>query len=281
MKLDAIIVINRLKELILQKFNRNNLFSNSIMVIIENSVARLCGLRVRFSYNPNDNIFFASEDLKQIKFSNRIRGFSLYRNGIKKRAEFIFDSYCLKNIVFSEDDVVIDCGANSGDLMIKLKEFIKLSNYIGIEPNPSDFEILKLNVSNESKLINKGLGNSNQSLPFYVCTEDGDSSFIEPKKYSQICDISVLRLDNLMQQLNLNKVKLIKIEAEGYEPEILEGLGSSIDKCQYIAIDGGYERGKNCEQTFTKLTNHLLNNGFEIIDIYFPLYRALFSKKVN
>ena len=264
-----IIVINRFKELILEKLNRNSFLSNSTLSIIENSVASLCGLGVRFSYNSNENIFFASEDLKQIKFSNRVRGFSLYRNGIKKRAEFIFNSYCLKNIAFSEDDVVIDCGANSGDLMIKLQEFIKPSNYIGIEPNPSDFEILKLNVSNKSKLINKGLGNSNQTLPFYVNTEDGDSSIIEPKQYSQICNIPVLRLDNLMQQLNLNKVKLIKIEGEGYEPEIIEGLGSSIDKCEYIAIDGGYERGKNSEQTFTKVTNHLLNNGFEIIDIYF------------
>ena len=89
-------------------------------------------------------------------------------------------------------------------------------------------------------------------------------------------------IKTLIDELNIDKIKLLKIEAEGYEPEVLEGLGDKMRICQYIAVDGGYERGIKSEQTLTIITNHLLNNGFEMMDIYFPWCRALFvNKKQN
>ena len=274
------IVMTRFKEILLDKFHKSALSTNYSSIFLENCIARLWGgVNVKFSYIKNDNIFCATEGLRQTKFSNKVRGFCLYRNGITNRAEFLFHSYCLKNIDFFEDDVVIDCGANYGDLTYKLANYIKPSNYIAIEPNPYDFKILKLNTNNESTLINKALGNINGKLPFYISTEEADSSIIKPKVFTEVCDVSVVRLDKLIEELNINKIKLLKIEAEGYELEILEGLGRAIEKCQYIAIDGGYESGINCEQTLTVTTNYLLNNGFEMKDIYFPWYRALFLRK--
>ena len=82
---------------------------------------------------------------------------------------------------------------------------------------------------------------------------------------------------------------MLKVEAEGYEPEILLGAGDKINNFEYIAIDGGYEKGINKEQTFAEQTNILLDNGFELIDIYFPWYRGYLEinhlvndlKKVN
>ena len=41
------------------------------------------------------------------------------------------------------NDVVIDCGANSGDLYLEISKFIPEANYFAIEPNPSDFSDLK------------------------------------------------------------------------------------------------------------------------------------------
>ena len=41
----------------------------------------------------------------------------------------------------------------------------------------------------------------------------------------------------------------------------------------------GYEKGIKKEQTFAEQTNILINNGFELIDIYFPWCRGLFRNK--
>ena len=262
----------------INKFHNSVFAANYISVFLENCIARLRHKKQIFHYNKKNNIFEVCEGSIKRKFSNKVRGFSFYRNGIKQRGKFLFSSYCLENIIFNKNDIVIDCGANFGDLFIGLENLILSSNYIAIEPNPSDFEILKLSTYN-SILINKALGNENKILPFYVATEDGDSSLVEPRKFDKIIDISVVRLDNLIQELKIKKIKLLKIDAEGYEPEVLEGAGNMLEKCEYIAVDGGYERGPSCEQTFTLITNYLLNNGFEIKDIYFPWFRGLFRKK--
>ena len=89
--------------------------------------------------------------------------------------------------------------------------------------------------------------------------------------------MEVIRLDQLMNELKLDKIKLLKLEAEGFEPEILIGAGDRLKDIEYIAIDGGYERGISEEETFTTLTNFLIKKDFEILDIYFPWYRALFK----
>lgn len=80
-----------------------------------------------------------------------------------------------------------------------------------------------------------------------------------------------------MNKLEINKVKILKLEAEGFEPEILFGIGNRIKDIKYITLDGGYERGVNEAQPFTAITNFLIKNGFEISDIYFPWFRALFK----
>ena len=71
---------------------------------------------------------------------------------------------------------------------------------------------------------------------------------------------------------------MLKLEAEGWEPEILDGAKEFINICDYVAIDGGLERGETAEATFPAINNFLMNNGFEMIDIQGPSYRALFKK---
>ena len=56
------------------------------------------------------------------------------------------------------------------------------------------------------------------------------------------------------------------------------GSESIFKSIEYIAIDGGFERGKQSEQTFTFATNLLIENNFEIIDITHKNLRALFKK---
>ena len=264
------------------KFHYSNLSSNHSSIFLENFINFLRRVKIKFFFEKKNNLFYVEENYKKITFNNKIRGIDLYRDGISKRSEKIFSSYCLEKISFSKNDIVIDCGANYGDLNLKLSSLIEPKNYIGIEPNPSDFEMLQLNTNNKSKLINKALGNVNGKFPFYVSAIEADSSLIQPKYFSEIIHVPVIRLDKLIEELNLDKIKLLKVEAEGFEPEILEGLGHKIEICEYIAVDGGYERGKNNEQTFTDMTNYLIDKNFKMIDIYLPWCRALFlNKKLN
>ena len=84
-------------------------------------------------------------------------------------------------------------------------------------------------------------------------------------------------LNQIINELRITKVKLLKIEAEGAEPEVLKGSERVLHNIEFIAIDGGPERGENEYQTLSDCVNFLLERNFIMIDIYFPWHRALFK----
>lgn len=263
---------------ILNLLHLSNSFPIYLSVALENTITVLRGKGVRFGVDKEGSLF-AKEKNRKLYISNSKRGFWLYRKGICVREDSIFKSYCLQNIKFKQDDIVFDCGANSGDLFLKLSKLISADNYYAFEPNPADFNVLRSNALGTKNLFNLALGNVDSELTFYIATSGGDSSLIEPKTYDEKVTVKVVRLDTFMVERNINSIKLLKLEAEGFEPEILEGLCTMIRRCEYVALDGGYERGKDCEQTLTTCTNYLLANGFEMIDIHFREHRALYKRK--
>ena len=72
-----------------------------------------------------------------------------------------------------------------------------------------------------------------------------------------------MRLD---KKVDLEKIKLLKIDAEGYEPEVLEGSEKLFKKIEFITVDFGAERGINQNMTIIEVNNILLKNNFEMIN---------------
>ena len=68
-----------------------------------------------------------------------------------------------------------------------------------------------------------------------------------------------------MDSFNFQNIKLLKLEAEGYEPEVLMGSLKTLKNIQYISVDYGNERGVEQESTKVEVTNYLFNNNFELV----------------
>ena len=128
--------------------------------------------------------------------------------------------------------------------------------------------------------LKKGLGNKIETKTFYLNERHADSSLIEPLSYSHKVEVEVTTLDALVDEYNLDKIKLLKLEAEGYEPEIIEGSKKSLKKIEFIALDGGYERGTDGRETFSEICNVLLQNNFELIETNWNTHRALFKQNL-
>jgi len=263
---------------ILYKFHGSKFSNLSTSLFIENLFAILRRKKVRFYFDNYSRKIVAKESIFKKYGLIKNRFFSLYRDGIKVRGKRIHNSYCLENIKFGFNDVIVDCGANNGDLLVEINNFIDVKKYIAIEPNPEDFSCLKLSCP-DALLINKALAEKNDTLKFYVSTSSGDSSLIMPECFDEIIEVETIKFSELLNKYSINKVKLFKVEAEGYEPEVLIGSLDCINIVEYISIDGGYERGPKKDQTFTEITNFLLKNNFEICDINFNWYRGLFHNK--
>lgn len=195
-----------------------------------------------------------------------------YAGGIEARAAQLGRDYLLPLVDFVDGDVIIDCGANVGDLKLYFRELNVDVEYVAIEPGVGEFAVCARNVS-PSRAIKVGLWNEDGELTFYVSSNGADSSLIEPPSYDSITRVPIRRLDTL---IDYPRIKLFKLEAEGAEPEAIEGASGLFDRIEYITADLGAERGKEQLSTLPQVTNFLLANGFELVAVEHRRVAALF-----
>ena len=196
----------------------------------------------------------------------------------------IANNYSIKNIDFNDYDVVIDCGANFGSLWIYLNSLNIPLEYICIEPGEFEFQGLSRSINSQKKtkissyLIKKGLSSKNGKANFFY-SEEADSSIIPYEGFSRKYQIETITLESLIANLGFQnrKIKLLKLEAEGAEPEVIIGSLKVLKYIDYIAADLGPERGFNQKCTFKEVTNILLKNNFQIIDFKYPRMCILFK----
>ena len=182
-----------------------------------------------------ENFILLMVRIKFLEFYHEKMGLSCYKKGLISRAETLNQLYLINNISFNDGDIIIDCGANNGDFYLIFKKI----HYIGIEPSPIEFSNLQNNIKNQT-LINKALWKyKKEKMDFYIKSytgkSGGDSSLIEVNNYEQKIKIDTTTLDEIIEPLNKN-VKLIKVEGEGAEPEILEGLNKHLKKLSTLQL---------------------------------------------
>jgi len=167
----------------------------------------------------------------------------------------------LNLISFSDGDLVVDCGASMGDLENYLSLKAPQVKYIGFEANPLDFKCLQRNVGT-TRSRNIGLWNQVGSVKFFVNDSFASSSFIQPPEFTEVIEIPASTLN---VEFPTQKIRLLKLEAEGAEPEVLEGASEVLKNIDYISADVGPERGVDEQETRDFVVNFLIGVGFELI----------------
>ena len=262
-------IVNFIYRTILLRFDKGS------FAALFNLKSVLTGRSARVAW---DGAFFSVTDKKLPAFRYRIRHQRqcdlAYQAGVENRAESLGGCYFLDHVDFKDGDVFFDCGANVGDMKIWFELRNLEVEYVGFEPSPIEFECLKQNVS-PSVVHNVGLWNQEGELTFYVSSQGADSSLIEPQDYDEKIITRTFRLEDYVDR----PIKCLKLEAEGAEPEILEGLGDALGMVEYISADLGFERGVNAESTLVPVTNFLHSNGFELVVMGHDRICALFKRK--
>lgn len=176
--------------------------------------------------------------------------------------EHLYDSYLLNNIDFNDQDLVIDCGANVGELFLSIKSNNPNIQYIGFEPDDQVFECLQLNTNLKSSNI--CLSNESGEKNFFIDSLGANSSVYESEPGMDSMVVKVEKLENLYPD---TEIKLLKIDAEGSELEVLEGSKKVLKNIDYISVDCGAEKGVNQDTTFVDVNNYLISNNFSLIGI--------------
>ena len=243
----------------------------SLLLMSINSVSK-----IKYNYDKNKKLFFVTEDNVKHFFSNAHRGNWLYQQGLFNRSFQLNKSYGINRIALNEDDIVIDIGANYGDLGVYLKKF-KVKMY-GFEPDLEAWNSLKEN--NYYKIFKIALSNYKGLSKFYISSSRADSSLFMKEPNQKYIETDTDMLDNFFH--DKPKIKLIKIEAEGAEPEILKGSINILKKTEFLCVDGGPERGREKKQTIEEFVNIMLENNFKLLYLNTDkkkLSKALFVNK--
>jgi FkbM family methyltransferase len=150
----------------------------------------------------------------------------------------IKDEYGMKNISFNDNDVVLDIGANVGCISIYLaKKYPNIKIY-AFEAHPINYQSLldniKINEVNNIITFNKAVHSKTGEILKITLNElnTGSSSFFmesQTEKY----DVETISIDDIITEYKIDKLKLLKIDCEGAEFDIIEGS----DKLKLIEID--------------------------------------------
>jgi FkbM family methyltransferase len=221
----------------------------------------LLGVDARVHYRPDEKTFVVKSGSYEIRFRHEAQAYYAMKRGIVRRTAILGETYFLPQIDFAPGDVVVDCGANVGELKYYFLVNDIAVEYIGIEPSPLEYSCLAQNVA-PAETHNVGLWDRDGELDFYVSSQMADSSLIEPPSYDEIIKVPTMRLDSLLPD---RRIKLLKLEAEGAEPEAIAGCERILDRIEFVSADLGFERGVDQTSTLGVVTNYLLGRGFEIV----------------
>jgi FkbM family methyltransferase len=125
--------------------------------------------------------------------------------------------------------VVVDVGANIGYYTILLADKVgKKGKVYAFEPDSTSFDILEKNIK-ANKLenvvaIKAAAGSREGKLELYKSEENLGDHKLYGKGKKEI--VKVIRLDDFIKE----KVDLIKIDTQGWEPEVIEGAKEIIKK---------------------------------------------------
>ena len=96
----------------------------------------------------------------------------------------------------------------------------------------------------------------------YVDNDGGNTSFLDfGSNNSKMVESKTLDSFDFKQ-----RIKLLKIDAEGFEPEVLEGSFNTLKNVEFVSVDFGAERGVNQETTLVDVNNILLDANFSLIE---------------
>lgn len=201
-----------------------------------------------------------------------------YKDGIKYRLKSLLRDYMIDGLEIPEKATIIDCGANIGEIGMGLRLKSASIDYHAFEPSDPEYHLCQLNNPLGTN-IKAALWKKTEALTFYSKKTSADSSAIEIEDFDSVVTVDAITLEEYCQKKNIKEIFLLKLEAEGAEPEVLEGAVGVLGRVRYITADCGFERGKERASTAPEVTNFLLQHGFEMVGIRKDRITIMFRNK--
>ena len=210
-----------------------------------------------------------------------------------------FDFFYQKKIIrflkkknIKKINTLFDVGGHKGESINLFLKNMTIKKIISFEASPLNFKFLKKNKEHylkkfsDTEIIveNLALGSEIKEIIFRQFIESSSSTlknineeskyfkrkfnllnFFNKKKIYETFKVKIETLNNYMELNNLDKISFLKIDTEGYEFEILQGLKKKIQLVDTIMFEHHYDNMIIKNYTFTDINSLLKENNFNQI----------------
>jgi FkbM family methyltransferase len=134
------------------------------------------------------------------------------------------------------DGMALDVGANIGNHSLYFSDFF--SEVLAFEPHPITFKLLSINagLASNVKCLNFGLSSSAGLAEMLVDGRNMSGARVAKNDHSATNNIHLKTLDAALSATDGRPIRLIKIDVEGHETEVLVGAEETIKNHQPIIL---------------------------------------------
>lgn len=154
--------------------------------------------------------------------------------------------------------VIVDAGANIGLASIYFANKYPQAKIISIEPEQTNFDLLKANIAPYPKILPI-------QAALWNCTKDvelidpglGKWGFVTASQYTEAGEIgskchriTALTVNRLMEDFGLDRIDILKIDIEGAELEVFQDTSQWLNRVDAIVIELHERLKPGCNRSF-------------------------------
>lgn len=250
-------IINRIINRIYKHFP-----SNVFRLFLMNLSTKLIHENNNIEYDKLEDLYWLKSE-KTYLFAVDTPYFDFNKEKIDTTYEEIFCTFYQPK----KGDVILDLGAGIGTELNYFMEKINTEgNYYGIEASPKCFRKLELLKKKNAynNCLNHNIAISGRNGKIWM--EEQDNYIINQiNDQSKGVEIPSYTLDNFIKENEISKINFLKVNIEGAEYEMVDGMQESIEIIENLAISC-HDFLSYCddEKIKNKIVGFLLKNNFEI-----------------
>lgn len=168
---------------------------------------------------------------------------------------------------------IFDVGANVGQSALKFRAAFPSARIFSFEPVSNTFDELITNTSSSDEGITChkiALGNEQGKKTIYLSDQSLTNSLVKPHQSSTHEEITISTIDTFSAEQQIARIDLLKIDAEGFDLEVLKGAKKIITAQQvpFILVEAGFHPGDDRHVLFDDFRSFLMPMGYSIFGIY-------------
>ena len=178
---------------------------------------------------------------------------------------WMINEYDIEDFEINVNDTVIDIGAHIGLFSLLVSQLCKTGKILSFEPVRENFDLLvsnlKLNHIENVLPFNMAVSKNLDKLNLFL-NDDQSAHSIFPKSSKSI-SVESTSLQKIFEENKIHSCKLLKLDCEGAEYEIIDSLPSEyLNKIQNIVME--YHSADTKPELVKNLILKIKNAGFKI-----------------